>query len=798
MCVLCHDTFSRSDILKRHFQKCSIRRGNPNGVSHLSAQAHLKKSTSRTAVEDLMRNMNGTSALPNDHLVPFGVIADVPERRGPVAGQPMSAEQFNQEQANNAKRLSGGPGTDRLPMTAPNSNRASFDHSQMGNNMPTTMSAINPQMASYSMPNGHNAPGFNQSYELAARSNGGTLQPQDDASGMANGRGGMPMFGGASNAQQSGGDWSQMMFQPGAQDGFMNSYHTNLVQNQIATKAEPSMTLSNDISFTGVYPIATGADVNGHSMTNYPGWNTSFSQIEIFQKISNQLINFCWPPNSQSAAQPNSASMRTYLSPSNVKHFLEQFANFQGHFPLLHMSTFNIQETWPGLLLAMSCVGAVYSDRISSEQVRELMEPVKIAVEKSSRVYSSVTWDQNAGNYGEPIGPLKADLEEMHAMFLLHVLYTWHGTPIQRENARRNFPLLVKLAEKTELGRPSIAPASYSVLHQPNVVVEHFNAASFNWKTWIEQEKRSRLFYMIFLCDAAMVLYFNIPPQFDSFALKLPLPADDAAWEAQTDTQCADALGLRGPAAAKDQHVKGSGRAKQPEMNVALKALLDLSDNLSSGTTNLYSKFILVHALLVQIWYAHGQAAQDAISPSSRPLPPTRSGTSTPSSQNDVNGHLNGNHSSQRASPVSGQEPKKPVDMMDMIDKALNKWKQAWDGDMATQYPPSSTSYRRFGFCRDGVHFFYLAKYLLKNKWDSQMAPDQRLSYVFHILKQLKAWVATDSANRGEELGSVNDIDQGYGVSNLTLDMAQLFKPIDKQTDSPVQGVHTNLGSNMM
>ena len=59
MCVLCRDTFSRSDILKRHFQKCSIRRGNPTGASHLSAQAHLKKSTSKSAVEDMLRNMNG-------------------------------------------------------------------------------------------------------------------------------------------------------------------------------------------------------------------------------------------------------------------------------------------------------------------------------------------------------------------------------------------------------------------------------------------------------------------------------------------------------------------------------------------------------------------------------------------------------------------------------------------------------------------------------------------------------------------------------------------------------------------
>lgn len=38
MCHLCKDTFSRSDILKRHFQKCSIRRGNPTGANHLAHQ----------------------------------------------------------------------------------------------------------------------------------------------------------------------------------------------------------------------------------------------------------------------------------------------------------------------------------------------------------------------------------------------------------------------------------------------------------------------------------------------------------------------------------------------------------------------------------------------------------------------------------------------------------------------------------------------------------------------------------------------------------------------------------------
>jgi len=76
---------------------------------------------------------------------------------------------------------------------------------------------------------------------------------------------------------------------------------------------------------------------------------------------------------------------------------------------------------------------------------------------------------------------------------------------------------------------------------------------------------------------------------------------------------------------------------------------------------------------------------------------------------------------------------------------------------------------------------------------DWQMAPDQRFTQVMHLLKSVKIWVVSDSANRGEELGSVNDIDSSYGVADLTLDMAQLFAPINEQIDSPVAGVHTNI-----
>ena len=46
-CSLCEETFCRSDILKRHFTKCSVRRGNPHGLTHLThARASARNSHS--------------------------------------------------------------------------------------------------------------------------------------------------------------------------------------------------------------------------------------------------------------------------------------------------------------------------------------------------------------------------------------------------------------------------------------------------------------------------------------------------------------------------------------------------------------------------------------------------------------------------------------------------------------------------------------------------------------------------------------------------------------------------------
>jgi hypothetical protein len=116
---------------------------------------------------------------------------------------------------------------------------------------------------------------------------------------------------------------------------------------------------------------------------------------------------------------------------------------------------------------------------------------------------------------------------------------------------------------------------------------------------------------------------------------------------------------------------------------------------------------------------------------------------------------------------------------------ALELWKQVWDADLAIQFPQNQ---RRHGFCRDGVHFYYLAQIFLRNSRPQEWAApaDLRCRQVFHLLKQIRGHVASDSAQKGIDLGSLNKIADDYclptkisSIEDLTLNMRRLFAPLE-------------------
>ena len=734
MCVLCRDTFSRSDILKRHFQKCSIRRGNPTGASHLShPQAHVKKNAQSQKAAGLgnegdMNHMNGMGNMPADGMVqPFGM---VPVQDGMNS---MAGDQNHLSRSSSMGRLENGNNQDRRTMPG---NPSVMGHSQpYGGDVQGSM-------------NSQHMPGYN----------------------MPPGQNGMPMYGGSSANQQSGLDWSQM-FQAGAHQTFAsncNSSPPNVGQTQNAIRTEPNA----DPGTTAVNP---GANLE------YSSWGVPSTLQNPYSHLSNEILNFFYPPNQ--AIDPQMSGMNLYFSPDNIKEFLDQFTHFSVHVPLLHVPTFRIMEAYTGLLAGMCCIGACYSDRVDAAHVREMMDFLWDALERDCKVMS------RAGLSGPGIRvATKPDIEELQTVLLMVILNIWNGTPKQRDRARQTFPLLAAHARKFNLLQVSNDTLLRSALHQPDCDLAALTTQEFHWEDWIEQERRVRLMCGILLADSMMGMYFNIAPQLDPFEIHLPLPADDAAWDADDSTDCVSSLGLCGADAAQSTNPYGTRQAKQPQLDWALQALLNPSVQLQSGSTNLYGKFILIHVIITLIRRAQIDGSAAAMHTHGTP-PPQNWMVSAPGD------------SSGRATPVNGVGQGMDSHSLKALCTALDKFKVNWDADMNQQFPPaiSMSNNKRQGFSRDGIHFYWLAKYTLKYTQlvELQLVPDARLMQVMQLLKGVRTWVMSDGAARGEELGSVGEIDDHYGATtDLTLDMAQLFKPLPRVVeDSRTASVKTDFGT---
>jgi hypothetical protein len=451
----------------------------------------------------------------------------------------------------------------------------------------------------------------------------------------------------------------------------------------------------------------------------------------------------------------------------NVRAFLHEYRHYHAHWPLIHAPTFDPLTANLGLILAMCCVGAVYCDRISAKDVRWLMGIVRPAVLRTSQIYNSPQAPQQAADLPQS---LSANVEELQALCLLHSLFLWHGSQGQRQQVRDDFAVLANTTRRTGMLQtlPRGHPGS-SALHQPGPVTgEEVN--TWNWTSWIQNEKRVRLMAYVFLVDACSTIFFNTTPQFDVHEIKTPLPADDAAWEARAAEDCASALGLRGQA-AQIKNVSGSRRAKQLGMAEALGVLYGAGHRqFPERATNVFGKFsklhpkqahdlrltcpsVLIHAIHIQIYNTQRQLLRRG-STSGASTPPD--GTATP--------------------PIAMNE--QAQQLLRATFNALESWKKIWDADLSLQFPQHQ---RRQGFCRDGIHFYFLAQIFLRNSRPQEWAApaDLRCRQVFHLLKQIRNYVVSDSAQKGIDLGSVNTITDDFAVADLTLNMRNLFTPLE-------------------
>ncbi|WPG99832.1 Hypothetical protein R9X50_00265200 [Acrodontium crateriforme] len=789
MCHLCKDTFSRSDILKRHFQKCSIRRGNPTGANHL---AHQRRNTNN--------NNNRLSISQQDS--PIG-LAGLSEVAGANYGNTMvnSSPNVNGDLSSRSSRANSliAPGN------LSNRNRISGLGIAGGEQM--TSAAYQPGMAAYAMQNAANGNQIPSGYGFNPSMYSNQPQPQQmsflgqTSSRFNNSHSNSPQHTPTAEANGSQIDWNRM-FNASGQDGFAGGQPANASSD---LKPEPdeksNLNVQNDStneSFLGNLYSHTGAlsgeySENEQGIPGFPMWSTE----DPLQAKTEALAQFCFPRGSDMNNSPAAGLLKACLTVENVKHFAEYYTSFQGHWPILHPPTFRITDANNGLVLAMLCIGAVYSPKMDVNQVRQMMELVRTIVFSSSHVFNRTLRDDTNG-----LGNYPWEVEEMQALLMIQTLFMWHGSPEQREIARQEHPTVARVAKEMGLCETA-GPGhyAYSALHSgQNSQLQDSNTNGFNWHSWVEQEKRNRAMYLIYLNDAVMVIYFNCVPQFDPLAMRLMLPSDDASWDATNSQECANALGLNGTQ-AQYKNVNGTRKAKQPGVREALRTVLEPTAAFQPGATNAYSKFILIHSLIVRIIACQKTLQQPEGPFQGMNFGQIGSGPATPMSQNEwIDQHGSGGSlpNSGQATPtdcfgpsiqtVAAQKEKK------ILGHALDKWKRAWDSDMELQYPANNTQLRRFGFSRDAVHFFYLGRSLLQsqraNDW---IAPAEvRFLQIISLLKRIKGFVVGDNETKGQEIGSVGDIDDQYGVNGPTVDMKLFFKPYNSHIDRHVASVRTH------
>lgn len=555
-------------------------------------------------------------------------------------------------------------------------------------------------------------------------------------------------------------DWASLMQMPDS--GFMASLYMSqpLRGNESASSVDGmSQELQSGTTYNPYYFSGEGSGISTLSgLGVYPVWPDLAIPIDPLQAKCDTLVALCFPeslsrgssssgsPDQHLKSDPGDEDLKEWLAPDHVEHFVRLFfVNFQGHFPVIHTGSFNIILTADCLLLSMICIGAVYSDRgIVADDVRHLIDRTFAALD---RIEPRSPCD---------VAPSLIELEEIQARYFLHVISAWHGTFQQRESTRRNYGIVISKAEAAGLFRPftSSNPGvnGYSIYHQIEDTSSPAQGA-WCWEAWVEQERRNRVMFGILLLDTAYAIFFNCPPRVHPKDVRLTLPSDDAPWEATTAEGCAAALGLNSEGLNR-RNISGAGGTQQPEFMEAMNDLLQPDFEFKAGTTNTYSKFILIHAIHSYIWTTQeqlpgatelglGRAALDAAVAAATFL-------DSDEAQAFRNYHY-----------------------------AIEKWKKAWDTDLRRE----SSTPARVGFGRDGLPFYWLARlYLARNRtidWKHGIDDDKTVAKVKNMLKHVRPLIEEANGSSGLK-GAVSAIDDGFAMDELTHDMKLLFRPMNE------------------
>lgn len=248
-CGLCRETFSRSDILKRHFMKCSIRRGNPTGANHLThSRATRKLKLEQSQEEPLNSATSSAFTTSSSHSADFSftglstlsTLSDPDLRNSSYNRQPAS----NQiSRASSVKRTTQGTvSSNKGNHSAPNS--ASLDGSGFYSGGQATPDSLTTSGAAtpFNYPNDPRSNQLSPHTTIHSSMNGLSLDLNSISRSLANpsySSGPLPHIVEASHDRSGEFDWSTLQHLDGNEEYTTSQYHSNAGGHHQHIKPEP-------------------------------------------------------------------------------------------------------------------------------------------------------------------------------------------------------------------------------------------------------------------------------------------------------------------------------------------------------------------------------------------------------------------------------------------------------------------------------------------------------------------------------------------------------------------------------
>lgn len=237
------------------------------------------------------------------------------------------------------------------------------------------------------------------------------------------------------------------------------------------------------------------------------------------------------------------------------------FTRFNSAYPLIHQATFEPSKKEPLLLLSIILLGATYSEKEAHQLAVCVHDVIRPAI------FSHASFNP------------KPDLWMLQTILLVECFGKSRAGQKQHDMSHLFHGMLINLIRRSDCQsvRP-IRPCEGDC--REDLMSDH------SWRQWVEAEEKKRLALLCFMWDTQHAVLFCQSLCMSAFELKLPLPCNQALWEAST---------------AAEWSRLSLSTAHEPMYLLALKSYITL-DAHRVPLHNSLSRIIIFHGLMSIFW----------------------------------------------------------------------------------------------------------------------------------------------------------------------------------------------------